>query len=413
MKNIARLLGLSLISASILPGIAADTAAVKLAQANTAFALDLYRQERSQPGNLFFSPYSISTALAMTCAGASGQTAQEMARTLHFDMPAAQVHPAFAALLRRMDEIATSKQVSLSVANSLWCQQSYRFTANFLKLSRDDYGAVAKEVDFQQNSEAARLQINSWVADKTRNKIIDLLHPGDVSSETRLVLCDAIYFKGSWASRFREETTHDHPFFVTPTQTVPAPLMYQSLKLSSRQYDDLAVLSLPYAGDAVSMVILLPKALDGLPGLEQQLDAAHWRQWLSALDKAPKAKAEVFLPKFKLTRRLTLAHDLAALGMATAFGPAADFSGITGKNDLFLSQVVHQAFVDVNEEGTEAAAATGAVMTLAEVRRADMPVFRIDHPFLFAIRENQTGSILFLGRLVDPSDQGHPGIAPR
>jgi serpin B len=217
------------------------------------------------------------------------------------------------------------------------------------------------------------------------------------------VLCNAVYFKGQWADRFNSNATHALPFFTAPGQKIDTPLMTQTLKLRSRQFDDFVLFALPYTSNLLSMVVLLPKALDGLGAIEQGLDATQLQQWLAALDAAPASKTVLYLPKFRLTRRLDLADNLTAMGMPTAFGPQADFSGMSARRDLFIDKVVHQAFVDVNEEGTEAAAATAVMMRSMAVMASPTPVLRVDHPFMFLIRENRTGSILFLGRVTDPS----------
>jgi serpin B len=380
---------------------AAKDSAAEIVKDNTTFAVDLYRREGAKAGNLFFSPYSISTALAMTYAGARGQTEQEMARVLHFGLSQSDVPAAFASLAQRMEEIGKSKQVSLSVANSLWCQRSYPFNDAFLKVNRDSYHAEARLVDFAGSGEATRKEINTWIARQTQDKIQDLLQPGQLSGDTRLVLCNAIYFKGNWAAQFDPGRTMVAPFFTAPGQSVETPMMSRTLKLRSREYDDFHLFALPYTGNDLSMVIMLPKAVDGLAALEERLDAAKLQEWLTAADKAPEAEAMVFLPKFKLNCRLELAKELSAMGMPVAFGAGADFSGMTAARDLFISHVVHQAFVDVNEEGTEAAAATGVAMTKLIALRP--LVLRTDHPFIFLIRENRTGSILFLGRVMDPT----------
>jgi len=381
---------------------ATDPKVAETVTGNTAFATDLYQRERAKPGNLFFSPYSISTALAMTYIGARGQTATEMAQTLHLNIPQAELPPAFAELVREMEAIGRTQPLMLDVANSLWCQQGFPILDSFLKLTHNDFDAEARLVDFVGNAEPVRLEINAWIAKKTQDKIRDLLQPGRLSADTRLVLCNAIYFKGQWLARFDPKATHTAPFFLGNGQQVQIPLMTQSLRLRSRQFDNFDAFALPYTSNELSMIILLPKAVDGLGALEKGLDSANLGQWLSALDAAPETKADLFLPKFKLNCRLDLAGTLSALGMPTAFSANADFSGITSTPSLRISDVVHQAFVDVNEEGTEAAAATAVVMRLtASVQRT--PVLRVDHPFLFLIRENRTGSILFLGRVVDPS----------
>ena len=366
---------------------------------NTAFALDLYQREKSNAANLFFSPYSISAALAMTYAGARGQTEQQMARTLHFNLPQADLPPAFAALTARFDQI--DKRIILSVANSLWCERNYRFLDAFLELNRKFYRAEIRSVDFATKPEDARKEINAWVEQRTQDKIRDLLPPGQVDSVTRLVLCNAIYFKGNWVEKFDPKATQPGPFFVATNQSVQVPMMSRKLKLRSRAFGDFTLFALPYAGNDLAMVILLPEAPYGLGAVEQQLGATALREWLAALNQTAETEAQVTLPKFKLNCRLELARDLAAMGMPSAFGPEADFSGMTGSRDLCISSVVHQAFVDVSEEGTEAAAATAVTMRALSVMRP--LVLRVDHPFLFLIVERQTGSILFLGRVTDPT----------
>lgn len=379
------------------PNPSSDT----VVQGNTAFALDLYQREKGKTANLFFSPYSISTALAMTYAGARGQTAEEMARTLHFDQPPAELHQAFADFSARFDQIENEKHISLSVANSLWCQRGYPFTPAFLDLNRKYYHGELRLADFMAKAEDTRQEINTWVERKTNDKIRDLLKPGQINSMTRLVLCNAIYFKGDWAAKFDPKATRPESFFVTSNQSVTVPMMSRKLKLRSHALDDSTLFALPYTGNDLSMVILLPNDKGGLPALEQRLNAAALQGWLKTLDATAEAEAMVSLPQFKLNCRLDLANDLAAMGMPSAFGANADFSGMNGKRDLFISGVVHQAYVDVNEQGTEAAAATGVTMRALALTRP--VILRVDHPFLFLIVERQTGSILFLGRVTDPT----------
>lgn len=385
------------------PAAAATGPAVEtLVAGNTAFALDLFHGEKKTGPNIFFSPYSISAALGMTYAGARGRTEQEMARTLHFSQSPANLPRAYSILNLRFQQIERGTNVSLGVANSLWCERDYHFLPSFLALNRDYFQAEVRSVDFSSDSDGVRKEINSWVAQHTRDRIQDLLQPGQVRADTRLLLCNAIYFKGDWAAKFDPKATKPEPFFVSADRSVTVPMMSRHLKLRSRALQGFAMVSLPYAGDDLAMVVLLPDAKDGLGELEQRLTADALQEWLSGLKQAPQLEALVALPKFKLNCRLDLARTLAAMGMPAAFSPGeADFSGMTGSRDLFVSDVVHQAYVDVNEEGTEAAAATGVGMRLASLSRP--LVFRADHPFLFLIVEQQTGSILFLGRVGDPS----------
>ena len=275
-----------------------------------------------------------------------------------------------------------------------------------MKLTRENYAAEARLVNFAGNPESARQQINGWVAKKTQDKIPELLAPGQVTGLTRLVLCNAIYFKGKWLKQFDPKATQLQPFFVGGTRPVNTPLMSQETRVKSHVTPELSIIALPYTGDNLSLVILLPKANEGLPALEQRMTAAALGEWLTALDTAREVQAQVFLPKFKLNLRLELTKTLADMGMGKAFSDQADFSGMSARGDLNISDVIHQAFVDVNEEGTEAAAATGVGMRTTSVMRTQ--VFRVDHPFIFLIRENSTGSVLFLGRVMDPG--GSEGV---
>ena len=287
----------------------------------------------------------------MTYAGARGQTAAEMARALHFSLPQREVPPAFAGLVHLMEGVRETKPLTLDIANSLWCQQGFPLLDSFLKLAQGDFGAEARQVDFVKDSDPTRLAINTWVAQKTQDKIKDLIQPGQLSADTRLVLCNAIYFKGQWLARFDPKATHSAPFFLGGGQQVQTPLMTKTFEVRSRQMEDFTAFSLPYTSNELSMVILLPKTPDGLPALEQKLDSANLRQWLNSVATAPETKSEVYLPKFKLDCRLLLAPTLSAMGMPAAFSANADFSGMSPKPGLSISDVVHQAFVEVNEEG--------------------------------------------------------------
>lgn len=377
------------------------SATKKLSESNSAFAVDLYQRVKSGDENLFFSPYSLSSALAMTYTGARGQTATEMAKTLHLNGPATDLPSAFTALEQRLSAIGKEKKVTLSTANSLWLQRGYHFQKAFLETGRKSFGAELAEVDFATDTEGARNRINKWVAGKTADKIPELLKPRVLDASTTLVLCNAIYFKGDWAKQFDTKATHPADFFVTPGHPVRAQMMSQKAKLRSASLDGFTAFELRYQGGALSMVVLLPEAKDGLDALEAKLDGAALASWLTKLDQVPEAEAIVQLPKFKLSSRLDLAQTLSAMGMPLAFDGRADFSGMDGTRNLFISGVVHQAVVEVNERGTEAAAATAVVMTRKAAQR--VPMFQADHPFIFLIRENQTGNVLFLGRVVDPT----------
>ncbi|MFW6107551.1 MAG: serpin family protein [bacterium] len=370
--------------------------------ANNAFALDLYaRLCAAQDGDLFFSPFSISTALGMTYAGARGQTAAQMADTLGFAVPAERVHPAFRQLLDALAEGAKSGDYQLRVANALWGQEGYGFLDPFLELTRTHYGAGLRQVDFRADAEAARQVINRWVAERTEERIRELFPPGVLTSLTRLVLANAIYFKGQWARPFDPERTREEPFTLASGRKVAVPMMHQTARFAYAERPGLQVLGLPYEGGDLAMFVLLPAEPDGLAALERGLSGESLGE---TLGEARRREVVVALPKFRLTSRFGLAATLAAMGMERAFTDRADFSGINGRRDLFLQAVVHKAFVEVNEEGTEAAAATGVAVGVTSVAPRPKPVFRADHPFLFLIRHRPTGAVLFLGRLARPAE---------
>jgi serpin B len=376
-----------------------DTKAV--VQGNTHFALDLYGRLQPERGNLFLSPYSISSALAMTSAGARGRTLEQMTSTLYLPAPD-ETHPAMAQLLRQINS-RQSRRIELRTANALWGQKDHPFRADYLSLMRSSYGAGFQKVDFSQAPEHSRRTINAWVERQTRDRIRDLLRPGTVSSRSRLVLTNAIYFKGDWRTPFSKTDSRDEPFTLASGQQVPTKLMHNEATFAYTEEGDLQVLEMTYTGGELGMVMLLPRKPADLSDLEKKLTPEALGRWLAALREQ---EVIVTLPKFKMTRDFSLAPVLAAMGMSDAFSAAADFSGMDdGKGQLLLSAVIHKAFIDVTEEGTEAAAAT-AVTTLCGASpcytRPPKPVFRADHPFLFLIRDRQTGSILFLGRLVDP-----------
>jgi serpin B len=378
-----------------------DDGAEIIVKGNTDFAFDLYQQLKDEDGNLFFSPYSISTALAMTYAGAKNETAEQMAQTLYFSPDQQAFHPVFGKLVDGLNQQGKKGDYQLSVANALWGQKDYTFLDSFIQLNKDYYNAGLENVDFVNETEKTRQKINQWVEDKTNDKIKDLIPAGTLDAMTRLVLTNAIYFKGDWAIQFDPNKTEEADFFVSPDKTVTAPLMFQKEDFKYGQAETLQLLELPYKGDDLSMLVLLPKAKDGLAELESELTAENLAVWQKQMRKM---KVMVHLPKFKMTSQFGLAETLKAMGMPDAFDAnKADFSGMTGKKDLFISDVIHKAFVEVNEEGTEAAAATGVVMATRSAVR--YPQFRADHPFVFVIKDNNTGSILFVGRVVDPAKE--------
>lgn len=383
------------------PAMQAGSSATVLAQGNNQFAVSLFQQVRSEPGNLFFSPHSLSTALAMTHTGARQQTATEMAAVLRSALPPTELPSAFAELARQLAESQRAGGAEFLLANSLWCQREYALDEGFTRTVRTDFGAQVEAVDFVQDPVGSAGRINTWVAQQTRDRIQDLIPPAAITPLTRLILANAIYFKGKWQQPFSPNATRPGTFHLDAGRTIEHPLMSRRSTARLLKQDAVKLLALPYQGGRMDMVILLPDAVDGLPALEAALTPDQLREWLTALSATRAAEVSVTLPRFKSTASLSLARTLARMGMPTAFDArTADFSAITGKPDLYISDVVHKAFVEVNEEGTEAAAATGVFMA---TRAAMTREFRADRPFLYLIRDVGTGSILFMGRLANPA----------
>jgi len=376
-------------------------------QDNSRFAFDLYGKAASTPGNLFFSPHSISTALAMTYAGAQGGTREQMRTVLHFSGEDPVLHDGFATLLGQLAEAGNRNGCTLRRANRLWAQQGYPFSGPFLELTRKSYGAEAVTVDYRTNPGVAISAINDWVAKATEKKIQNIVSSDSIKQDTRLVLTNAIYFKGDWKQQFKASQTKEEPFFTAPDTKAPVQLMRQLHSFPYAETDSLQAVELPYIG-RLSMIVVLPKKIDGLPELEQTLALDGYEKWLTTMGSREVA---LFLPRFRMEYEINLTETLKAMGMSDAFGETANFFGMADMSNpkakeepLYLSAVLHKAFVDVNEEGTEAAAATAVVMSKSAVSIPNPPVvFRADHPFLFLIRDMRSGSILFLGRLVQPA----------
>ena len=379
---------------------------VSLEGDHNRFALALHRELRLIRHNLFFSPFSIRMALAMAYAGARGETAAQMRQALCFGSSDETVHRHFAEITRRFSA-ARNGTCYVSIASALWPQEGVTLLPDFVDLIARQYGGNVTAVDFRQ-PEGARLAINGWLEHETRGKISDLLPPGALSSETRLVLTNAVYFKGAWELTFEATETRDEPFYMEGGGTVQVPLMYQKAEFRYLQEPGFQAVSLDFQGGDVSMVVLLPDTKDGLWDLEARVTATMLQE---CFRRMVVHEVRLSLPRFKMTCGLEdLGRELQALGMAIPFDRLrADFSGITGhrapdEDALFISAVVHKAFVEVNEEGAEAAAATAVDMDDACAECPPPPVtFRADHPFLFAIRDTGSGAILFLGRVADPT----------
>jgi serpin B len=368
------------------------------AQSNNQFAFDLYKQSKEPIGNQIFSPVSISTGLAMISAGAKGETKKQMSQVLHLDLPDPNVQTGFGKLNAILN--TQSKNYRLNMANRLWGQKGFRFEPQFVKLTSENYGAELGIVDFAE-PEQARQTINQWTAAHTGGKIPELLPHGLLNGNVRFVLTNASYFKGTWQYRFAKETTRDAVFHDLKNREVKVPMMNQTGAFQYGENADLQVLELPYVGGELSMVILLPKKVDGLLALYKKLTASDVQKWASGLEHVD--EVEIYMPKFTFTTQIRLKDVLSSMGMPLAFSDAADFSGITTQQEQKLYESIHQAFVDVNEEGTEAAAVTGHVGGNAPGPVPRHVVFRADHPFLFLIQDKRTGAILFLGRVANPN----------
>ncbi|XP_051266158.1 leukocyte elastase inhibitor isoform X4 [Dicentrarchus labrax] len=412
-----------------------------LTKANTAFSLALFKKlsDDDKTGNIFYSPFSISSALAMVMLGARGNTATQMSEVLCFteaeprqhagaqeQMQMQQqvqsglpqyllkclktkdcmddVHVSFAQLLSELNK--PDAPYALSVANRLYGEQSYQFVEDFLGDTKKHYRAELESVDFKSNSDAARLNINNWVENQTQGKIKDLLAHGVVDNMTRLVLVNAIYFKGNWNKQFNAAATRDDKFRLNKNDTKPVKMMYKKTKFPLTFIPEAScqILELPYKGKELSMLIFLPNEMEdsttGLEKLEKELNYENFVEWTRP-DMMDEVEVQVGLPRFKMEEKYDMKNILVSMGMADAFDMAmSDFSGMSPANDLVLSKVIHKAFVEVNEEGTEAAAATGAVMMLRCAMRP--ATFIANHPFLFFIRHNPSMSILFAGRYCSP-----------
>jgi serpin B len=380
-----------------------------VADANNRFAFDLYSRlakDREYTGsNIFFSPVSLSSALAITYEGARGKTAEEIQSVFYFPENDSSRRAGFSDLNAGINNGDSS--YSLHTANALWAENTYPFLTEYISTAERFYGAKTTNLDFKGHPEDSRITINSWVENKTEDRIKDLIPAGAIDPLTRLVITNAIYFKGDWMKQFDKNQTTDAEFRMAPGITVKIPMMQRTDEDAEYQYaenNDLQMLSMPYehtTGKKLSMVVLLPKA-DNLSTTEASLSA----DTLSVLQQsATSRRVMVYFPKFNLKTRYSLPDTLGVMGMPTAFTDNADFSGMDGTKNLLISDVIHQAFVDVNEEGTEAAAATAVVMKLAvaPANPEPVPVFRADHPFIFLIQDDETGAILFMGRVINPT----------
>ena len=361
------------------------------------FALDLMRYLSGEDGNYVVSPFSISTALAMTYGGAAGQTAAEMVNTLYFSPEQAAFHSRYGAYLGSLRELA-GEQIQLNIANALWAHEGYHFLPAYFELIERHYQTKLNQVNFKGDREAIRLGINSWVFDQTREKIKDLIAPGVLTEDTRLVLVNAIHFYGKWMAEFNKELTRKESFRGIDGQTKETDFMRRTGWYQYAEAPGLQVIDLPYQGGNFSMVVILPEEGADIRNLEKSFGGT---QFMRLLDKMERTHVELRLPRFEMETSANLEQLLSEMGMPTAFSLKADFSGMTGDDSLMIDKVIHKAMIDVKEAGTEAAAATAVVMvmkTSIEPEPEKTVMFHADRPFLFFIKDNTHQSILFMGR---------------
>ncbi|MGD9142596.1 MAG: serpin family protein [Dehalococcoidia bacterium] len=374
-----------------------------LVDGNTEFALNLYQELKEEDGNIFYSPYSLSVALAMTYAGARGETEQQMLDTLKFYLSQDQLHPAFNYLeqvLATRGEGADGKDgegFRLNIVNDIWGQKDFQFLDEFLDTMAENYGAGLRILDFVNAPEESRIIINDYISEQTENRINDLIPEGLIDTMTRLVLTNAIYFNAAWQYPFAEELTTDGTFHLLDGSEVTVPMMYQDENFGYNEGEGYQAVELKYDGEELSMVIILPEE-GQFDSFEQSLDSDMLNDIINNLEQK---HVELTLPKWEYENSFKLKEILKAMGMPVAFSGAADFSDMTGKRDLYIDEVVHKSFVSVDEAGTEAAAASAVIMKLTAAP-VDFAKFTTDRPFIYLIRDIETGSVLFMGRLLNP-----------
>ncbi|MBU0754621.1 MAG: serpin family protein [Planctomycetes bacterium] len=361
----------------------ADPLQAPLDKGNLPFALDFFSALKQAEGNFLIAPYSLSSSLAMIHGGARGNTARQIAEVLRFVGEEDRLRKAFAPSIR-----------ACSAMNALWVRKGLSLLPEYLDLIHDEYGGTCGALDFAGAGPDARATINAWAAEGTGGKISELLRPEDLDSAAELVITNALYFHEDWAGRFDPKNTCSRVFEVAPDQAIQVPMMYQQSRFGYAALEEVRVLEIPYRNNELSMVVLLPHEIDGLESLEASLSVENLQTWLGALHEE---KIGVFLPRFKMTSRFRLEETLAGMGMAEAFDPAqADFSGMTGWKGLFIDKIIHQTCLEVTEEGSEAAASSAITMKKGGI------TFWANHPFLFLVRDQQSGNLLFIGRMVRP-----------
>ena len=377
-----------------------------MAAASNLFAVDLYAQVREASGNICISPYSVSSALGMTAAGAAGKTAEQMLSVLHWTGQPADLSSANAALnaaIVHLKTAPTNRDPQITIANALFGQRGFPYRKHFLDLLANQYGAALQDVDFTAQPQQACDQINHWAAEKTHDRIKQAVPVSAITLQTRMILVGAIYFKAAWEDEFPKSYTANRPFFPIGKDSMNVPTMQEKRSFQYMGNDQLQIAELPYNGD-FSMLILLPRQRDGLPALEKSLTGDALNGWLSQL--SPEL-LQVYLPRFRVEGEYQLTGNLQKMGMTDAFNAnTADFSGIVSSGKLSIDQVIHKTFISVDEEGTEAAAVTSITMRATAMRQhtpqPEPIIFQADHPFLFVLRHRSTGALLFIGRISNP-----------
>ncbi|MFO7810681.1 MAG: serpin family protein [Candidatus Delongbacteria bacterium] len=371
------------------------------AESNNIFMVKAYKvlTEKEKNNNIFISPFSISSALAMTYAGSAGSTESEMAHALEFSKNTVAFHKSFGNMTEKINSVSKKGNLELSIANSLWLAEGYEFLDEFLRINNTYYNTETTNLDFSE-SVTARKRINDWVAEKTKDKIKDLIPKGILDALTKLVLTNAVYFKAEWKDQFKERMTNKDTFFTSEAKSAEIEMMNQKKRFNYAENDEAQFIEMPYKGNDASMFVLLPKKKSGLDNIEKKLTWEYIEKLTANMEPE---QVDVYFPKYKMSLKYELREILNELGMKKAFNKGADFSKMNGNRDLYISAVIHKTFIEVDETGTEAAAATAVVMRMkSAMPDPEFKTFKADHPFFYFIKERSTGAVLFAGRVSNP-----------
>jgi len=384
---------------------------------SSKFGDDLYRElAKIYPENIVFSPISVTIVLSMVYAGARDETRKEIGAVLYDSGKNSKLSESYGSLQLYMNRIGENTDNTLSMANSLWMQRGMGIAKKFVAENEKYYGDFIHSVDFRKKKAAAK-KINKWISKKTKKKIVDIMNPENIQADMKMVLCNAVYFNGKWKNKFNKDITADDKFYVSDDKVITVPMMTQTDKFKYKEFDDFKALELPYNGNELSMIVFLPDEYTGLPALEEEMYNEGLEVWIKKLISVGNSEVEVFLPKFKFRTHYILNRPLSGLGMTTAFNKErADFSGITNE-EIYIHDILQEVYISVDESGTEAVAVTigsGMVMSSSPFETRKINIFRADHPFIFLIRENNTGAIIFVGRMINPKEQSHirQGLSP-